>query len=253
VLALCGALVLPVGADAQHLFPTAEVREAHDLRRRVLAEVAVLDSDATRERRPLSPDVLAGLQQRLTALQVREAGNPFYAWAQGEVLRQAQGAGPAAPWFERARELAASRFLVHWLLWQDYLQRDVRDEAAREEKTLRNIQLTWGIARFPMLSAELMRRGSEAAARGDAARALTFYEGAVTNTPEMPEALLGRAAAGWQADKGAVLAVARDLGQGLLQTVRSGRVARQVGSNLLLSLQVTWLVALGVLAVVLLL
>jgi tetratricopeptide (TPR) repeat protein len=252
VLVLWGTLAVPVGAGAQHLFPAAEVREAHALRQRVLAEAAARDLDAPTERRSLSPEVLARLQQRLTALQAREAENPFYAWAQGEVLRQTQGAGPAAPWFERARELAGSRFLVHWLLWQDYLQRDVQAEATREEKALRNLQLTWGIARFPLLSAELARRGSEAAARGDTARALAFYEGAVANTPEAPDALLGRAALRWQADKGAVLAAVRDLWQGLRHTARSGQWARQVGSNFLLSLQVTWLVTLGVLAAVLL-
>ena len=249
---LCGLLALPGRAGAQHLFPAAEVQEAHGLRQRVLAEVVELDSEAARERRRLSPEVLAGLQQRLTALESREGANPFFAWAQGEVLRQTHGPGPAAPWFERARQLAGSRFAAHWLLWQEYLQRDVRDEAAREEKVLRNIQLTWGIARFPLLSAELMRYGSEAAARGDGARALAFYDGAVANTPESPEALFGRAAVRWQVDKGAVLAVARDLGQGLLHTARSGRWTRQVAGNLLLSLQVAWLAALVVLAAVLL-
>jgi len=72
------------------------------------------------------------------------------------------------------------------LLWQDFLQRDLRDEATREEKALRNLQLTWGLSRFPLLSGELMRRGSEAAARGDFSRAQTFYDGAVANTPSRP-------------------------------------------------------------------
>jgi tetratricopeptide (TPR) repeat protein len=246
-------LALPVGASAQRLFPAAEVQEAHGLRQRVLAETAELDSEAARARRRLSPETLASLQQRLTGMQEREASNPFFAWAQGEVLRQSQGVELAARWFERARQLAGSRFLVHWLLWQDYLQRDLPDEAAREEKALRNLQLTWGLSRFPLLSAELMRRGSEAAARGDFSRAQEFYDGAVANTPEAPDALMGRAAVRWQADKGAVLAVGRDLVQGVLHTVRGGRWAGQLASNLLLSLQVAWLVAIGVLAVIFLL
>jgi len=244
---------LPVGVSAQRLFPAAEVQEAHGLRQRVLAETAELDSEAAKERRRLSPETLASLQQRLTGMQEREANNPFFAWAQGEVLRQSQGVEPAARWFERARQLAGSRFLIHWLLWQDFLQRDLRDEATREEKALRNLQLTWGLSRFPLLSGELMRRGSEAAARGDFSRAQAFYDGAVANTPESPDALMGRAAVRWQADKGAVLAVGRDLVQGVLHAVRGGRWAGQLASNILLSLQVAWLVAIGVLAVIFLL
>ena len=254
VLLILGLLlVLPARAGAQRLFPAAEVQEAHGLRQRVLAETAELDSEAAKERRRLSPETLASLQQRLTGMQEREASNPFFAWAQGEVLRQSQGVEPAARWFERARQLAGSRFLVHWLLWQDYLQRDLQDEAPREEKALRNLQLTWGLSRFPLLSGELMRRGSEAAARGDLSRAVALYDGAVANTPESPDALLGRAAVRWQTDKGAVLAVGRDLVQGVLHTVRGGRFAGELGSNLLLSLQLAWLVAIVALAVILLL
>lgn len=253
-LLMLGVLfALPVGVSAQRLFPAAEVQEAHGLRQRVLAETAELDSEAAKERRRLSPETLASLQQRLTGMQEREASNPFFAWAQGEVLRQSQGVESAAQWFERARQLAGSRFLVHWLLWQDYLQRDLRDEAPREEKALRNLQLTWGLSRFPLLSGELMRRGSEAAARGDFSRAQAFYDGAVANTPESPDALMGRAAVRWQADKGAVLAVGRDLVQGVLHAVRDGRWTGQLASNILVSLQVAWLVAIGVLAVVFLL
>jgi tetratricopeptide (TPR) repeat protein len=253
-LAVLGVLLaLPIGAHAQGLFPAAEVQEAHALRQRVLTETAALDSEAAKERRRLSPETLAGLQQRLTGMQEREANNPFFAWAQGEVLRQSQGVEPAARWFERARQLAGPRFLVHWLLWQEYLQRDLWDEAAREEKALRNLQLTWGLSRFPLLSTELMRRGSEAAARGDFSRALPFYDRAVANTPESPDALLGRAAIRWQADKRAVLAVGRDVVRGVLSSVRDGRWAERLASNFLLSLQVTWLVAIGALAVIFLL
>lgn len=131
------------------MFPAAEVQEAHALRERILAEVPQLDPRQLPERARLSPELVTVAQQRLAALQSREAENPFFHWAQGEVLRQTQGPAAAAPLFERARQTAGQRALIHWLLWQDFLGRDLREEAQREERALQAIQLTWGLARFP--------------------------------------------------------------------------------------------------------
>lgn len=74
-------------AAGLELFPAAEVREAHELRLRILAEVPQLDPRHLRERPRLPPETLAQVQQRLLALQARETDNPFFHWAQGELMR----------------------------------------------------------------------------------------------------------------------------------------------------------------------
>ncbi len=235
-------------AAGLELFPAAEVREAHELRLRILAEVPQLDPRHLRERPRLPPETLAQVQQRLLALQARETDNPFFHWAQGELMRQGQDPAGGAAAFERARQVAGPRFLVRWLLWQEYLGRDLWEEVQREERALQAIQVTWGLARFPLLTDELMRRGTEVAEGGDLARALVLYDAAVANTPESPEALFGRASLTWQADKTRLLSAGRDLVRGMYHTLRSTPTRFRVTGNLLLSLLVAFLVVLVLVA-----
>lgn len=237
-------------AAGLELFPAAEVQEAHGLRQRILAEVPQLDARQLRERPPLPPQALAQVQQRLLALQARETDNPFFHWAQGELMRQGQDPAGGAAAFERARQVAGPRFLVHSLLWQEYLGRDLWEEVQREERALQAIQVTWGLSRFPLLADELIRRGTEAAESADLARALRLYEAAVANTPESPEALIGRASLTWQADKTRLLSAGRDLVRGMYYTLRSTPTGFQVTGNLLLSLLVAFLVVLVLVAAI---
>jgi tetratricopeptide (TPR) repeat protein len=231
------------------MFPAAEIQDAHALRQRILMEVPQLDPRQLREPSRLSPETLPILQQRIAALQPREAENPFFHWAQGELLRQAQG--PAAAAFERARQTAGPRLLIHWLLWQDFLARGLREEAQHEERALQAIQLTWGLSRFPLLATEQVRHASEAADRGDLARAMALYDAAVANAPEFPEALIGRAALTWQTDKTRLIQALRDLAGGLSHSARGAQTGFRLTSNLLLSLLVTWLAALCLVAAIL--
>jgi len=248
---LCLGLAAPGVASALQLFPAAEIEEAHSLRQRIVGEASPLDLRQPRQHLKLSPETLAQIQQRLSALQAREAENPFLYWAQGELLRQAQGAAAAAPLFERARQLAGHRFLIHWLFWQEYLTRNLREEAQRVEAALQGIQVGWGLSRFPLLATELMRAGDEAAEADDLPRAAALYAAAVVNTPESPRALLGRAATTWQADKTQPVQVLGDLLGGVAQTLRSPQTRYDLTSNLVLSLVVTCLVLLCAVAAVL--
>ena len=249
--------VVPVGdrspgqAGAFQMFPAAEVQEAHALRQRILAEVPQLETRQLHEPARLSQEAIAFVQQRLAALQAREAENPFFHWAQGELLRQTQGPAVGAPAFDRARQAAGQRALIHWLLWHDYLASDLRPEAEREERALQAIQLTWGLTRFPLLATEEMRLGAEAAESGDLTRALTLYDAALANTPESPEALIGRATLIWQANKARVFEVVRGLAAGVSQSLRGTGTGFRVTSNLLFSLLVTWLAALCLVAAIL--
>ena len=238
-------------AGAFQMFPEAEIQEAHALRQRILAEVPQLDFRQRREQTRLSPEAIALAQQRLAALQAREAENPFFHWAQGELLRQTQGPAAAAAAFERARQTAGRRALIHWLLWRDFLARDIRSEAEGEERALQGIQLTWGLTRFPLLAEEEMRLAAEAAEGGDPARALALYDAALANTPESAAALIQRAGLIWQADKTRLLEAVRNLAAGLSQALRGRETGFRLGSNLLLSLLVAWLTLLCLVAAVL--
>jgi tetratricopeptide (TPR) repeat protein len=248
---LCLGLAAPGLAGAFQLFPTAEVQEAHTLRQRILAEAPPLDSEPGRPQPKLPPETIRQIQQRLSALQTREAENPFWYWAQGELVRQSQGIAPATAFFARARQVAGARFLIHWLLWQEYLGRDLQDEARREEAVLQALQVAWGLTRFPLLATELMRSGDEAAQAGDPSRAAALFDAAVTNTPESAQAHFGRAAYTWQADKTQLLPVVRDVLRGVALTLRSPQTGYRLSSNLVLSLVLTGLVALAVVAAIL--
>ncbi len=248
---LCLGLAAPGIAGALQLFPAAEIREAHALRQRILAEAPQLDPQQLRQHSKLSPEALTQIQQRLSALQTREVENPFFYWAQGELVRQSHGLAAATPFFAHARQVAGARFLIHWLLWKEYLTRDLREEAQREALVLQAIQVAWGLTRFPLLTTELMRYGDEAAESGDLPRAVTLYDAAVANTPESPQALLGRAATTWQADKTRLLEVLWDLLRGVAQTLRRPQSGYDLTSNLILSLVVTCLVILCAVAMIL--
>jgi tetratricopeptide (TPR) repeat protein len=238
-------------AGASQMFPAAELEEAHTLRQRILSEVPQLDPRQLRGEPRLSPETLTQIQQRLAAVQAREAENPFFHWAQGEVLRQTQGSAAAAPALERARQSAGQRFLIHWMLWQDFIGRDLREEARREERALQAIQLTWGLSRFPLLAAEEMRLGADAALSGELTRAVTLYDAALANAPESPEAVIRRAALTWQVDKSRLLQVIRDLGAGVFQSLRGPYTGFRLTGNLLLSLLVAWLTVLVLVAMIL--
>jgi tetratricopeptide (TPR) repeat protein len=157
----------------------------------------------------------------------------------------------AAPLFERARPLAGRRFLIHWLFWQEYLARNLREEAQREETALQGIQVGWGLSRFPLLATELRRAGEEAAEAGDPARAAALYAAAVPNTPESAQVLFGRAVTTWQADKTEIVQVVTDLLRGVAQTFRNPQTRYNLTSNLVLSLMVTCLILLCAVAGVL--
>jgi tetratricopeptide (TPR) repeat protein len=238
-------------AGAFQMFPEAEIKEAHALRQRILAEVPQLDLEQRREHTRLSPEAVGPVQQRLAALQAREAENPFFHWAQGELLRQTQGPAAAAAAFERARRTAGRRAVIHWLLWRDFLARDMRSEAEGEERALQGIQLTWGLTRFPLLADEEMRLAAEAAEGGDPARALALYDAALANTPESAAALMQRAGLIWQVDKTRLLEAIRNLASGLSQALRGRETGFQLGSNLMLSLLVAWLTLLCLVAILL--
>ena len=237
-------------AGAFQMFPATEIQEAHALRQRILDEVPQLDPSQSREHSRLSPEILAGARQRLAALQAKEMENPFFHWAQGELLRQTQGPTAGAAAFDRALQVAGRRVLIHWLLWQNYLASDLRPEAEREERALQAIQLTWGLTRFPLLALEEKRLATEAADNGDLTRALALYDAALANAPESPEALFGRATLVWQTDKTRVLDVVRDFTAGLSQSLRGRETGFRVTSNLLLSFLVTWLAALCLVAII---
>ncbi|MGH7361888.1 MAG: tetratricopeptide repeat protein, partial [Candidatus Methylomirabilales bacterium] len=147
--------------------------------------------------------------------------------------------------------MAARRFLIHWLFWQEHLTRNLRAEAQREEAALQGIQVGWGLSRFPLLATELMRAGDEAVEANDLPRAAALYAAAVANTPESPRALLGRAATTWQADKTQPVQVLGDLLRGVAQTLRSPQTRYDLPSNRVLSLVVTCLVLVCAGAVVL--
>lgn len=237
-------------AGALQMFPATELQEAHALRQRVLAEVPELDPQQLHERPGLSPETIAMARQRLGALQARESENPFFHWVQGDLLRQNLGPAAGAPAFERARQAAGLRALIHWLLWQHYLAGDLRPEAEREERALQAIQLSWGLTRFSLLAAEEIRLGAEAGDSGDLTRALGLYDAALANTPESPEALFGRASLVWHMDKARVFEVVRNLAEGLSQSLRGRETGFRVISNALLSLLVTWPAALCLVAVI---
>lgn len=248
---LCLGLVAPAPAGAFQLFPTAEIQEAHALRQRILAEAPQLDQQQRRQQPKLPPETVRQVQLRLNTLQARETENPFLYWAQGELLRQSQGMAPAIAFFARAHQVAGTRFLIHWLLWQEYLARDLQDDARREEEVLQALQVAWGLTRFPLLATELMRSGDEAAQAGDPSRAAALYDAAVANTPESAQAHFGRAAYTWQADKTQLLSVMGDLLSGVALTLRSPQTGYHVSSNLVLSLVVTCLGMLVVVAAIL--
>ena len=241
---LCLWIGVPERAEAFQIFAASEVQEAHTLRQRILTEVPQLDPRQLREHPSLPPETLSSLQQRLAALQTREANNPFYHWAQAEVLRQMQGDAAAAPAFDRARQTAGPRAMIHWLLWLDFLGRDLRNEALREERALQAIQLTWGLSRFPLLARELIQQGTDAAAAKDLPRAQALFEAAAASAPESPEALIGRASVRWQVDKTRLLQAARDLGRGLYFAFRNVHTGFRLTGNLLLSLLIAWLLTL---------
>lgn len=238
-------------AGAFQMFPEAEIQEAHALRQRILDEVPQLDFGQRHEHTGLSPEAIAPVQQRLAALQAREEENPFFHWAQGELLRQTQGPAAAAAAFERARQTAGRRVVIHLLLWRDFLARDIRPEAEREERALQGIQLTWGLTRFPLLAEEEMRLAAEAAEGGDPARALALYDASLANTPESAAALIQRAGLIWQADKTRLLEAIRNLAAGMFQAMRGRETGFRLGSNLLLSLLVAWLTLVCLVAIVL--
>jgi tetratricopeptide (TPR) repeat protein len=232
------------------MFPATEIADAHTLRQRILAEVPLLDPTQFRGRPRLSPEDLAVVRQRLGALQAKEAENPFFHWAQGELLRQSQDPAAGAPAFDRARQTAGQRILIHWLLWQDYLASDNWPEAEREERALQAIQLMWGLTRFPLLAREEMRLGAEAADNGDLRRALALYDAALANAPESPEVLFSRATLVWQTDKARGLEIVRELAAGLSQSLRGKETGFRLTANLLLSLLITWLATLCLVAII---
>ena len=243
-------LAVPGTAAATQIFPAAEIREAHALRQRILAEIPQLVPAQFGAQARFPEEAIPLIQQRLGVLQAREAENPFFHWAQGEVVRRRQGAVAAAPFFEQARQAAGPRIAVHWLLWQDYLRANLPDEAQREERALQAIQVTWGLSRFPLLAAEQISLAAEVAEAGELARAAALHEAAKANVPESPEASMGLAVLTWQMDKSQLFSIGRGIASALVQILFSPQAGFRLRSNLLLSCLVTWLVVICLVAAI---
>ncbi len=244
----CCLAMLARPAAALQIAPTLEVQEAHALQQRILTALPQLAARQPRDNSRLSPEILRQLQERMETLRTQEADNPFLDWAEGVILQQTDDPGSARTAFERAAKAAGSRFLVHWLLWQDFLARSLDEAAVQEEARLQEIMVRWGLSRFPLLSSELIRYAGEAMDSGDADRAFILYGRAASYTPEMPRALIGLAAATWQAHKLRFMEAGWDVLCGLAPALRTGIARSYLSRNLLLSLTVAWLAVLCLVA-----
>ncbi len=241
----------PTAEAASRFYRDEEIAQAHALRGRVLDRVPGL-AEAVKPlaMSSLAPDAAANLLQELKALARAEADNPFYFWAMGEVRRRAGDAGAAAD-FARAAAAAKNQPLIHWLLWEAYLDRDQFPEADAELGALQEISLSWGLRQFPRLGERLVRGARLALAEGSFQEAAILLERSMDSDPSeaAPHFLMARLL--WRRDKRNVLLALRFLVGGTILAWQS-RITRQVLlGNLLGDLIHAFQLSLGVLAVVL--
>ncbi len=250
VLAL--GLIGPPPASANRDFRSEEVAQAHGLRGRVLGKVPGLAKAVEPAAAgPLQPAEAADLLRRLQALARPESGNPFYYWAAGQVRRRAGDTAGAEAEFGRAAAAAGNRPLLHWLLWESYLERNQIPEAERELIVLREIYANLGLARFPQLADRLVREARQALAAQDYPKAARLAEGASEADPAAALPHLLHAQILWQWDWQKAPAALRSLGVGTVLAWRSARDRQLLLGNLLANLIVAFQLALGVVAVIL--
>lgn len=244
-------LAVPDAAVASRYFPGEEIARAHGLRVRVLgrvpglaAAVGAAGGDA------LAPAAADDLLQQLKALERAEAENPFYHWALGEVRRRAGDAAAAAD-FERATAAAKAHPLVHWLLWEAFLERDQLVEADRELAALQEIHLSWGLARFPRLSERLVREARLAASRHAYPKAVRLLKRAMDSDPSQAAPHLLMAKVLWGSDKANVPSALRSLAAGIHLAWQSRGTRQLILGNLLGDLILAFQLGLGIFALVL--
>ncbi|HEY7677097.1 MAG TPA: hypothetical protein VIG69_08490 [Candidatus Methylomirabilis sp.] len=240
----------PGAATASRFYRADEVAQAHALRARVMDRVPglaeALDPGA---KVPLAPDVTAGLRQQLQALERAEGDNPFYHWAVGEVRHRAGDAGAVAD-FNRATAAARNQPLIHWLLWEAYLDRGQFSEADAELGALQEISLGWGLMQFPHLADRLDRGARLALARGSFQEAAILLERSIDSDPSQPTPhfLMGRLL--WRLKKGNLPRALRFLADGTILAWQSWETRQLLLGNLLGDAIHAFQLGLAVLAVI---
>jgi tetratricopeptide (TPR) repeat protein len=242
----------PPLAAANRDFRSEEVAQTHGLRARVVGQVPglakALEPTATGA---LQPAEAADLLRRLQALARAESGNPFYYWAVGQVRRRAGDAAGAEADFTRAAAAARNLPLLHWLLWESYLERNQMPEADREMIFLQEIYADLGLTRFPQLADRLVREARLALAAQDYPKAARLAEraGEMDPTAALPHLL--RAQILWKGGWGNALPALRSLAAGTVLAWKSGRDRLLLLGSLLAKLIVAFQLALGVVGVIL--
>ncbi len=240
----------PGTAVASCFYPAEEIAQAHALRARLLDRVRglaeALDPAA---KAPLGPEAAAGLRQQLQALERAEAGNPFYHWAVGEVRHRAGDPGAAAD-FNRATAAARNQPLVHWLLWEAYLDRGQFPEADAELSALQEIYLGWGLMQFPQLGDRLVQRARLALGRGSFQEAAILLERSIDSDPSQatPHYLMARLL--WRLEKGNLPRALRFLADGTVLAWQSRDTRQLLLGNLLGDAIHAFHLGLGVLAAI---
>jgi tetratricopeptide (TPR) repeat protein len=240
----------PEIAAASRFYRAEEIAQAHALRARVMDRVPglaeALDPAA---KAPLAPDAAAGLRQQLQALERAEADNPFYHWAVGEVRHRAGDAGAVAE-FTRAAAAARNQPLIHWLLWEAYLDRGQFSEADAELGVLQEIYLSWGLMQFPQLADRLVRRARVALARGSFQEAAILLERSIDSDPSQPTPNFLMARLLWRLEKGNLPRALRFLADGTVLAWQSRETRQLLLGNVLADVIPAFHLGLGVLATI---
>jgi tetratricopeptide (TPR) repeat protein len=199
---------------------------------------------------PLNADLSAALLRRLQALARTEGDNPFYHWASGELRRRAGDAAAEAD-FARASAAARSRPVLHWLLWEAYLERNQYAEAEQELAALQEIYSHLGLVRFPQLADRLVREARRALAGKDYSKAARLVERAIDIDASgvAPQLLLATIL--WQWDPANAFLALRALLTGAYLAWRTTGAKQLLLGNLLANLAMAYQLALAILAVVL--
>lgn len=245
-------VVGPPYVQASRDFRGEEIAQAHGMRSRVLGQVPGLaeavDPAATA---PLDPDRGAALLRRLQALARAEGDNPFYHWASGELRRRLGDAAGAEADFARALAAARNRPLLHWLLWEAYLERNQFVEAEQELAALQEIYAHLGLVRFPHLADRLVREARLALAGKDYAKAARLVERAIEIDASGVAPQLLQATILWQSDPTNAFLALQALIKGTFLAWRSTGAKQVLLGNILAHVAMAFQLALGVLAVVL--
>jgi tetratricopeptide (TPR) repeat protein len=214
------------------------------MRQRIVDSLPGLDLTRLRGKTAVPPDALAEASRALAALEGREAGNPFYYWLRGELLRRTDGTDAGEPFFARAAEAAGAKSVVHWILWQEHLARGLWKEAERHEQALVPLQLRAGLATAPLLGDTLVEAARHAGLDGDLPAAFRLYDRALLYDPRHVEALAGRAASRWGLSPGRVAGALSDAARSVSASLGDRLTAGRMLGNLLLSFMAAWLLCL---------